>query len=262
MNNLILYLIFVIAFLYLLANSYQPRQGDIQDNNYINESQSIKDYPYPQISRTFKRLSKGEIISPLNNLSEILPQGDNNLTITKDNNNLIFTQREYLPDYYRKDRLNENPEGTEELSLFENNNNAETSWTDKNVSEHPKFYNANIKNELTNTGSFFDKNNQYNDKTSPQSEPIITDSCYTTPSGETFCQDNTRLQLIPPKLISDVNKCQVLNDIGIYKDNNNNINQNERIINGGKFYNNVSGSINNLMNWSNPIQLQGGECSI
>ena len=46
----------------------------------------------------------------------------------------------YLPDFYRKDRLSGNTIGTEELRQFElNNDKSEQSWTDKNVSEHPKF---------------------------------------------------------------------------------------------------------------------------
>jgi len=43
---------------------------------------------------------------------------------------------------------------------------SESAWTDKNVSEHPKFYTSDVQSDLTNIGSFFDKNNQYHDKTS------------------------------------------------------------------------------------------------
>ena len=36
--------------------------------------------------------------------------------------------------------------------------------------------------------------------------------------GNLRCDDNSRLQLIPPSLITDSNKCYTLNNIGIYKD--------------------------------------------
>ena len=39
----------------------------------------------------------------------------------------------------------------------EGDNDSDSAWTDENVSEHPKFYNSNIKgDELTNIGGFFD----------------------------------------------------------------------------------------------------------
>ena len=56
--------------------------------------------------------------------------------------------------------------------------------------------------------------------TSSNTESLSSDKCYTDKSGGHFCSDNTRLQLIPPKLISDPNSCYALNNVGIYKDNN------------------------------------------
>jgi len=264
MNNLILFILFVVVALYfLMINIENPVQGDIQDENYVDKQNLIDKFPYPQISRVFKRLSKGDIVTPINDLSNILPKGETELNIKRDNNNLIFNQREYLPDYYRKDRLSENPDKTEEYREFNLDGDNETSWSDTNVSEHPKFYNSDIKSELTNIGSFFDENNQYSDKTSPNTQSLTTDSCYTNKNGEQFCQNNTRLQLIPPKLITDVKSCTLLNNIGDYKGKYNDINnKNEKTMNGGSFYNNVSGSNNSMNWWSNPIGIQSGECSV
>ena len=268
----ILFLIgLIILFLYLVTpKDTNPQfnslnQQDIQDTTYVNETQYGKDYPYPQISRTFKQLSKGKLPSPLNNLSTILPSGDNELTITRQlqTPETIGTQRLYLPDYYRKDRLSQNPTGTEELRPFTTDINfSEQSWTDINVSEHPKFYNATSKDELTNIGAFFDKNNQYNDKNSSSTTPLSTDSCYTDTKGNYFCEDNTRLQLIPPQLISDPQSCYALNTVGVYKDGNLKDDVNDRVMNGGIFYNGVNASHKQNENWSEPITNQSIDCSL
>ena len=203
----------------------------------------------------------------MNNDKDILPHGSKDLKITRrvDTPETIGTKRVYLPDYYRKDRLGANPSGTEELRPFINDNEeSEQSWTDTNVSEHPKFYNSTMENEITNIGAFFDKNNQYNDTTSANTEALPSDKCYTNKSGSTFCMDNTRLQIIPPKLISDPKSCYALNRVGIYKDSNlvavDNVN--DRVINGGTFYDGVSASRKVNEMFSAPPGVQVGDCAI
>lgn len=240
------YLIFAIGLLilYLIFKpnlSYNPFQEEIQSEEYVDKTKAIKDFPYPQISRTFKRLSHGKPILPIDQ-DKSLPKGEKNLTInrTTDINNV--KQRMYLPDYYRKDRLSGNTIGSEELRPFlTDENKSESSWTDKNVSEHPKFYNSEVTDNLTNIGSFFDKNNNYNDKTSPSSVSLVSDKCYMDKMGNQFCEENTRLQNIPPRLISDP-ESKVLNTIGFYKDNNIISDMKDKIINGGIFYDNIKGS--------------------
>ena len=64
---------------------------------------------------------------------------------------------------------------------------------------------------------FYDKNNKYNDKSSHNTEVLVSDSCYIDKFGNQFCEDNTRLQNIPPSLITDPSKCDLLNNIGSYK---------------------------------------------
>ena len=173
------------------------------------------------------------------------------------------TKRIYLPDYYRKDRLSENPAGTEELRSFLNNNDeSDSAWSDINVSEHPKFYNSKMKDEITNIGAFFDKNNQYNDTTSSNTESLPSDNCYMNKDGDRFCMDNTRLQIIPPQLITDPKSCYALNNVGIYKDRNNRDDVNDRVINGGMFYNGVSASRRINETWSSPLETNVGDCQI
>ena len=267
MNNLFLIAILVIIILaYLKPNdNYQPTQDEVQNLTYVDKTQYINDYPYPQISRTFKQLSKGKLPSPLNNENEILPSGEKELHITRtaQTHETMGTKRMYLPDYYRKDRLGQDPTGTEELRLFVNNDDeSESAWADVNVSEHPKFYNSEMKDEITNIGAFFDKNNQYNDTTSSNTESLPSDNCYMNKDGDQFCMDNTRLQIIPPQLITDPKSCYALNSVGIYKDRQNQDNVNDRVINGGVFYNGVNASQRVNETWSSPLEINVGDCQI
>ena len=258
----------VIVFLYFYLKpgpDYEPTQQEIQDLTYVDKTKYEKDFPYPQISRSFQKLSNGKLQGPLNNEKEILPQGNKSLHITRvvQTPETLSKKRMYLPDYHRKDRLGANPDGTEELRPFlTDNKESEQSWTDTNVSEHPKFYNASLKNEITNIGAFFDKNNQYNDTKSASTEALPTDSCYTDKSGSKFCMDNTRLQIIPPKLISDPKSCYALNDVGIYKDRDVRDDIRDRVINGGQFYNDVRASHKTNEVWAAPPTVQVGDCAI
>ena len=123
-----------IVFLYYYLKpgpDYEPTQQEIQDLTYVDKTKYEKDFPYPQISRSFQQLSKGKLPSPLNNAKDILPSGSKDLKITRhlDTPDTIGTKRMYLPDYYRKDRLGSNPSGTEELRPFlTDNEESEQSW--------------------------------------------------------------------------------------------------------------------------------------
>jgi len=288
---IIIALLLVGLYLYIDSeNKNKPTQKEIQTLEYVedkNEEELIRvdelgDFPRPQISRGFKKLGKEALIKPFNNIKDMLPQVLEDFPIIRDTPDNINKKRIYLPDYYRKDRLGGNDIGTEELRPFLNDEEPDNSWTDKNVSSHPKFYNSDIKNELTNIGSFFDKNNQYNDKTSSNTDVLVSDSCYKNKKGELFCEDNTRLQNIPPSLITDINKCYALNSIGMYKDktkkvkeyvsfNTENIDRegvgvwsysDDRVINGGNFYNGVSGSKSKNETYSLPLRSLKGSCSV
>ena len=254
----------VLLYIYYLGG-LEPTQNEIQTLNHASKN-SIKnnDLPYPQISRGFQKLGNDIITKPLNNLKQLLPNSTDTIQIIRDTDETITKERAYLPDYYRKDRLSGDPTKSSELRPFINDNNkSEKSWTDENVSKYPQYYSSNIKDELTNLGLFFDKNNQYNDKTSPNTDVLPSDSCYKLKNGEYFCEENTRLQNIPPSLITDINKCEILNNIGIYKDKNYKIPTNERTIHGGLFYNEVYPSSNNNNETpSEPLKQLFGECML
>ena len=279
----LLLLIIVVVLFYVTRNRDEPTQEEIQKLEHAKEAKTeingIPDFPHPQISRGFKRLSR-DIKKPLNTLKDILPNNKPKVNVIRDTNDNINKKRAYLPDYFRKDRLGQNDIGNEEVRPFiTDNKKSEKSWTEENVSDHPKFYTSDVQNELTNVGLFFDKNNQYNDKSSVNTEVLISDKCYKDKNGVEFCEDNTRLQNIPPSLITDIKRCHALNNVGIYKDNKNKGNSefsietihgssvgswtydDDRLINGGKFYNEVKGSNHKNEEFSEPLKPLLGSCS-
>jgi len=250
MDKILLVILFLIIICYFYGKN-SPSQSEIQTLDYIKSQNDLGDFPRPQISRGFKQISK-EIYKPLKQIGKLFPGYKD----TQINRNTISDngERVYLPDYFRKDRLSGNDSDTTELRYFTGNDEPDNSWTDVNVSQHPKFYTSDIKDELTDVGSFFDKNNQYNDKASLNTDVLVADKCYTDKKGVEFCEDNTRLQNIPPSLIVDVNKSYALNTIGSYKDKKETMNNvtfntednigiwsysSDRTINGGTFYDHV-----------------------
>ena len=251
--------------------SAPPTQNDIQTLQYINKEQFKEkknkfndDFPYPQISNAYHRLSKGDLTSSMHLQDLILPNNPQTFTQKRtDTSENMNTQRIYVPDYYRKDTLSGNDIGSEELRPFlTDNDESESSWTDKNVSKHPKFYTSDgPMNELTNIGSFFDKNNNYHDKSSNNTNVLPSDNCFMDKSGEIFCESATNT-LIPPQLITDIKNCQTLNQIGSYSKINYTDSGKDRLMNGGTFFNSVIPSLNQEKNYSKPIEPQLGDCTL
>jgi hypothetical protein len=291
MNKIILIgLLLILLYLYInrgnMIGSYEPSQKEIQNLDYVRDKEEIiqvdelGEFPTPQISRGFKKLSK-EVMKPINNGKDFFPK-EKNPAIIRDVPSNMIKERVYFPDYFRKDRLSGNDIGTGEMRPFNTNDEPDNSWTDSNVSDHPKFYTSDIKDELTNVGAFFDKNNQYNDKTSSTTDVLPGDSCYIDKRGMKFCEDNTRLQNIPPSLITDVNKCYALNTVGMYKDKHKkpkeyvSFNQekidnetlgvwsysDDRVMNGGNFFNEVFPSRQKNETVSPKIKGLVGSCGI
>ena len=223
MNNILLILLLIGLFIYINRLPTEPTQNEIQTLEHVKDLErkeliETTDYIYPQISNGFSKLGKEIITKPLDNLKKLLPSNNSELDIIRDTSGNINKKRIYLPDYYRKDRLSGNTIGSEEYRSFKpHDEGSDNSWTDESVSIYQKHYNSDIQNELTNVGMFFDKNNQYNDKTSSNTEVLVSDSCYVDKLGNQFCEDNTRLQNIPPSLIMDPKNCKILNSIGSYK---------------------------------------------
>jgi len=275
----------VIYLVFFRGSDKGPSQADIQSLESIKDENGTlvevpileKDgLPYPQISHGFKKLGLNKLPKPLNNLKDLLPTGPSVLPIVRSGFGSgpgvsgglgsLTKKRQYIPDYYRKDTMPMNNIGSEEMRPFVTDEEApEDSWTDENVSTHPKFYNASMKDdELTNIGSFFDKNNQYNDTTSPNTFPLPSDNCYVDKDGGTFCLDNTRLQVVPPALITDPQNCYALNPVGMYKDYDTISDNTQRVSNGGVFYGQVEGSrdLGHNETFGTPLQDTVGSCQI
>ena len=161
---------------------------------------------------------------------------DDNVDIIRKELNDIDTK---YPKYILKDTLAANPLGLSELSSFITDpDKPYTSFVDDNVSQYPKFYTSDIKNELTNIGKFFDKKNRYSDTTYSNSSKYIDDSCYINSDNEITCLENTRLQNIPPKNTDNFNTCDIMKSIGNYKVNE----SKDSVMNGLSFYDNVVAS--------------------
>jgi hypothetical protein len=271
---LLLSIVGIVLFL-IFANkdkgSKEPSQREIQDLSYVvdrDESgilqgpvlSEFKGLPYPQISKGFTKLTKGPLPEPLKKLVNKIPSSFTRVRHL-DTPSTMSPERMYLPDYYRKDTMDGDDRVLSEMRPFvedvEGDNDSDSAWTDENVSEHPKFYNSNLKgDELTNIGGFFDENNQFSDTTSCNTYALPSDNCYKDKQGKKFCMDNTRLQAVPPALITNPRKNSALNTIGLYKDRKPSKDRD-------KFFGSVTGSrgLGHNETYAEPIQRQYGSCN-
>ena len=90
--------------------------------------------------------------------------------------------------------MSPNPLGTTEYNFAEFNDDKKSyAWTENNVSQHPSIYRSEFSDEKTNVGEFFDKTNQFHDKTSSQStNNLQTDAL--VKDDNIVCNFNDRLQ--------------------------------------------------------------------
>jgi hypothetical protein len=215
---------FLIGFLVivLFINSYL--------NNSLKKNKNNDDVSVPQSTSISQELSKGEpplLIFEENKIDETP------IKIIRNENKPIILN----PDYLKTDIISANPiDSTEYHFVNENGNNA---WSEINVSQHPSYHTSKIDSGFTNPGGFFKDNNIFNDKTSPNSENHLPDRCIINENDNIICSFNDRLHNIPPRTISKENK--VLEDIGSITKNK--IYDNDKVINGGAFYGEVSGSL-------------------
>jgi len=217
----------------------------------IKPEQNSNPVDYPETTTITQKLSK---------LKELLPQPIRD-TIDTDKFMIVRNKmnQPMKPQVVKSDGLSPNPIGSTEYRFVEEN--PKLAWSDINVSQHPEHHTSNITDELTNSGGFFDNDddNFYHDRTSHKSKTNLPDRCFMNKNNEVICSYNNRLQNIPPQLIQDKKNNNVLNSIGegtnLYKgvdtSNVNTINgsqyqvwgyNGEKTINGGLYYGNVSAS--------------------
>ena len=262
----------LVLFLFFMnqGTGEEPSQQDIQDLSFVTDRdesgilegsvfKEFKGLPYPQISRGFDKLTKGVLPKPLKKLVSTVPSSFTRVRHL-DTPSTMSPERMYLPDYYRKDTMDGDDLVLSEMRPFvsdvEGDNDSDSAWTDTNVSEHPKFYDSNIKgDELTNVGGFFDKSNQFSDTTSCNTYALPSDNCYKDKQGKKFCMNNTRLQVVPPALITNPRRNNALNTVGLYKD--------RQPKDSDKFFGSVMGSkgLGHNETYAKPIQRQYGSCN-
>jgi len=143
--------------------------------------------------------------------------------------------------YYNNDEsviLKDHMEGKEEEINCEGkpvNSDYKKAWTDENVSKNTKYYTADIKDEKTDVGKFFNKNKEFVDITSHKSKDIIPEKCFLE-NGVLNCQFNDKLQNIPPRLIENPEVNPVLLSIGDDKNiNTNKVSANTYSFNGNTY---------------------------
>ena len=241
MKQVILYLLFG-GILFLVINRKNIVNSNIVKNNK-NNSKKILDFFIPKTTSSSSILNKDIILHPI--LKKDNETKKKNIIYPRQlkfNNDPIIYQPKYQDNY-----VSDDPSETEYFPV-DIDNKVSKSWTDKNISEHPKYYRANIEDEVTNVGAFFDKNNQYFDITSNRSKNNLPDRCFLNDDQEVECEFNNRLYNIPPKLINNKNNKYILNDVGVKKQQNE-IYKNKK----SKSIENINGNNYDVWEYSNEI---------
>lgn len=177
-----------------------------RNNNNVSNKVDLGKFPVPQTTTISQKLTKG-----LKNFSKgiISDVDDSPKQIIRNrggNLNPLYSEKDYL----KPDILSANPIGSTEFSFVDED--PEKAYTETNVSQHPKYHRSKFNDYFTDPGKFF-KDNEFHDKTSPNSENHLPDRCFLN-NGEVVCSFNDRLQNIPPKLIMNTKENKVLNSIG------------------------------------------------
>ena len=243
MKNNYLPLIIIVVLIYMLHKNISG--GEIESDNNIMTTININ----------FQKIIKQINTTIFGNKT---PEDLKNEDVTIITNDKKVPPTVFVTPALKKDTISPNPSGSTEYRFVEET--PKTAWSTVNVSQHPKHYTSNFESELLNTGGFFNKDNFFHDKTSPYSKDTLPDRCKRERNGEVLCNYNNRLQLIPPTLIQDKENNLVLNSIGQQKGDifktidASNVNtiqnnsyqvwdyENEKLINGGIYFDNVSAS--------------------
>ena len=142
----------IVYLVFFNQGDQEPTQSDVQSLESIRDENGklvevpileTDGVPYPSISHGFKKLSRGGLSKPLNNLKKLLPNGPSILPIFRTTSENISKKRMYLPDYYRKDTMPMDNIGSEEMKPFVTNEEepeaeAETELTEDVPAEEPE----------------------------------------------------------------------------------------------------------------------------
>jgi hypothetical protein len=141
-----------------------------------------------------------------------------------------------------------NPQNTTEYHYVDGKYNE--PWSDIQVSGNPKHHTSEVTSVLTDTGGFFDKENQFNDNTSPNSLKILPDRCFLNENNEVRCNYNNRHYNVPTKLADPTDKVftnigkEIVNgEVSTLENNSYSVSEYEKDseMNGALFFNDVKG---------------------
>jgi len=237
-------------------------QEDILIENRGVPIKVTDDFPIPQTTTLSKSLSTNypEDLSIITSGATI-PNSDVVVEMRTGLNPL--SGESHFPNYYRKDTMSGSTIGNTEYKFAEVDNlKSSHAWSDENVSQYPTFYTSQVKDEITNVGSFFDQNNQFVDTTNPRSDANVDDICFTSREGEKVCLDNSRQYNIPPSLVGNKSNCGFLNSIGLLEFTNRVNEDGERVNNGGYLYDKVKGAKKHNETYSEPIKQPILDCQV
>lgn len=245
-NTYLMIAVIVLALIFVIKNMNKKSESTVKGKEVQREGKKQKKtVDYPESTTISQVLNKIKENIPLPILT----------AVSNEPINIIKNTGDYKPIKYKPIELNNNiisanPGDSTEYRFVDEN--PKKAWSDKNVSQFPKFHNSNKMGELTNTGEFFDSNLLYHDNISPNSSKNLPDRCFLDSNNKVVCEFNDRLQNIPPSLIynSEDNIINMIGDEDIYNDGiyGNNKKElddkNEKTINGGDYFKDVKGFSN------------------
>lgn len=254
-TNYILLIVIVIAIFMINKNMI----GTTITEATNGEKEGIKG-DIERIPSTIKETIKDIILKinkilPFNFIGDSITDDKQPLSVITNNYEEVINTAELNKE---RDFISPNPEGSTEYRFVDET--PKTAWSESNVSQHPKHYTSKFEDEIVDPSGFFNQDQFFHDNTSPHSQTHLPERCSVNAANEVFCNYNNRLQIIPPKLITDAENNLVLNSIGqgkgdIFKSvdgsNVKSINgnsyqvweyENEKTINGAPYYGNVTGA--------------------
>tara|TARA_Y100000996_G_scaffold368340_1_gene314658 strand:+ start:481 stop:1275 length:795 start_codon:yes stop_codon:yes gene_type:complete len=241
-NTYLLVVIIIIAILFVSKNinkvNVQEKVIKEKDNIVAN----LNSIDYPETTTVSKVLNKIKENIPLPILQAVSPEPIHIIKNTGGHKPI-----KYNPIELNNQMIVPNPGESTEYRFIEEN--PKKAWSDKNVSQFPKYHSSNKIGEFTKTGGFFDSNLNYNDNISPNSTKNLPDRCFLDENSKVVCDFNDRLQNIPPSLVGDPENTLLSNignenlyNKGIYGGKSVKINEEgERPINGGEYFKGVKG---------------------
>ncbi len=246
-------LIFIIIGIFMI-NKHMNK--DPVNERLVNESNGdVNKTPFAPLKEKVK-----DTIMKINEVSPLkikLGEEQQPVTVITNNYDQVINTKKF-EDKKERSGIVPNPEGTTEFRFVDED--PKTAWSTVNVSQHPQHHTSNFEGEKIDTSGFFNQDQFFYDNTSPHSQTNLPDRCTVDANNNVLCNYNDRLQIIPPKLITDAENNLVLNSIGqgkgdIFKTiDSTNVNEisgnnyqvwnydNEKMINGGNYFGNVFAS--------------------